>query len=142
VVLVDTSVWIDHFRRKSDRLASLLEIEEVAIHPFVLGEIACGHLKNRMEIIALLHALPHVSKLTDDELLLFLDRHELMGRGVGLIDVHLLGSCQLDGMPVACRRPHLTAAANPDALRRFFPYCDSTRSPEWRNPTWQLVKRN
>ena len=97
MVLVDTSVWIDHFRSKNTRFASLLEGNEVVIHPFVLGELACGNLANRKEIIALLHALPVVTKVEDDELLLFLERYALMGRGVGLIDVHLLASCHLDG---------------------------------------------
>ena len=97
MVLVDTSVWVDHFRVTSGSLASLLEMDEVAMHPFVLGELACGNLANRKEIIALLHALPPVNKVEDDELLLFLERHAIMGRGVGLIDVHLLASCHLDG---------------------------------------------
>ena len=97
MVLVDTSVWIDHFRKSNASLTSLLEMDEVAIHPFVLGELACGNLANRKEIISLLHALPTVTKVEDDELLLFLERYTLMGRGVGLIDVHLLASCHLDG---------------------------------------------
>ena len=62
MTLVDSSVWINHFRGPSTRLAALLESEEVCVHPFVLGEIACGNLKNRKEIIALLHALPAVHK--------------------------------------------------------------------------------
>jgi len=96
VVVVDTSVWIDHFRRASRQLTSLLEQDEVAMHPFVVGELACGNLKNRKEIIALLHALPSVTKADDDEALFFIERHSLMGRGVGLIDVHILASCQID----------------------------------------------
>ena len=63
MVLVDTSVWVDHFRKKSASLASLLEMDEVAMHPFVLGELACGNLRNRKELIALLHALPPVNKV-------------------------------------------------------------------------------
>jgi len=96
VVLVDTSIWIDHFRKANGTLASLLEAEAVVIHPFVLGELACGNLSNRKEIIALLHALPSASKAEDDEILLFIERHHLMGRGIGLMDVHLLASCALD----------------------------------------------
>ena len=96
MVLVDTSIWIDHLRKSNRKLSSLLDSEEVIIHPFVLGELACGNLHNRKEIIALLHALPFVSKVDDDELLFFIERHFLMGRGVGLIDIHLLASCHLD----------------------------------------------
>jgi predicted nucleic acid-binding protein len=95
VVLVDTSVWIDHLRKSSRALSSLLEQEEVVLHPYVLGELACGNLGNRKEIIALLHALPVVSKADDDEILFFIERHALMGRGVGLIDMHLLASCMV-----------------------------------------------
>jgi len=96
VVLVDTSIWIDHFRKANGKLASLLEMETVAIHPFVLGELACGNLSNRKEIIALLHALPEASKIEDDEMLLFIERHHLMGRGIGLVDAHILASCCID----------------------------------------------
>lgn len=96
MVLVDTSVWIDHFRRTNRKLTSLLESDEVSMHPFVLGELACGNLSNRKEIVALLHALPCIAKVEDDELLLFIERHCLMGRGIGLIDVHILASCHID----------------------------------------------
>jgi len=116
VVLVDTSVWIDHFRRTSDRFVSLLEMDEVAIHPFVLGELACGNLTNRKEIVALLHALPYATKVEDDELLLFLERHALMGRGVGLIDVHLLASCHLDGCHLWTRDKRLGTIASEMAI--------------------------
>ena len=97
MVLVDTSIWIDHFRKASGKLASFLQTEEVAIHPFVLGELACGNLSNRKEIIALLHALPGATKVEDDELLLFVERHRLMGRGIGYVDSHLLAAVALEG---------------------------------------------
>ena len=95
MVLVDTSVWIDHFRKKNRQLEVLLEGEEVALHPFVLGELACGNMKNRKELVALLHALPFATRADDDEVLFFIERHDLMGRGVGLIDMHLLASCKV-----------------------------------------------
>ncbi len=96
MILVDTSVWIDHFRKPSKPLSALLEAEKVTMHSFVLGEIACGNLKNRKEIIALLHALPSAQKANDDEVLFFIERHKLNGRGIGLIDTHLLASCFID----------------------------------------------
>lgn len=111
MVLVDTSVWIDHFHRANARLASLLESAEVGIHPFVLGEIACGNLANRKEIIALLHSLPAFAKAGDDEVLLFIERHRLMGRGIGLIDAHLLASCFLDGCRLWTKDKRLAGAA-------------------------------
>jgi predicted nucleic acid-binding protein len=93
VILVDTSVWIDHFRSRSGLLVKLLDQQRVLLHPFVLGEIACGNLKQRQEIISLLHALPTLQSAGHDDILYFIDHHNLMGRGVGLIDVHLLASC-------------------------------------------------
>jgi len=96
MVLIDTSIWIDHLRKSNRKLVSLLEEQTVTIHPFILGELACGNLHNRKEIITLLHALPSITKADDDELLFFIERHELMGRGVGLVDIHLLAACHLD----------------------------------------------
>lgn len=96
MILVDSSVWMDHFHNRSARLAALLDAEQVCVHPFVIGEIACGNLKNREEILALLHALPAAHKADDDEILFFIERHGLHGRGVGLVDVHLLASCLID----------------------------------------------
>jgi predicted nucleic acid-binding protein len=95
MVLVDTSVWVNHFRRHQDRLADILDQGEALGHPFVLGELACENLNNRKEILELLSALPQAPKVDDDELLFFIDRHQLSGRGIGLIDVHLLASCLL-----------------------------------------------
>jgi predicted nucleic acid-binding protein len=96
VVLVDTSVWIDHFRKTSHRLSELLEQEEVLLHSFVIGELACGNLQNRKEIIDLLRALPVATNADDDEVLFFLEHHSVMVRGIGLIDAHLLASCHLN----------------------------------------------
>ncbi len=97
MVLVDTSVWIDHFRAGEARLARLLEDAEVVMHPFVVGELACGNLRNRREILSLLSDLPRVAPVSDDEALFFIERHRLHGRGLGLIDVHLLASCAVEG---------------------------------------------
>lgn len=111
MVLVDTSVWIDHFRRANARLVSLLESAEVAVHPFVVGEIACGNISNRKEIIPLLESLPPVGRVGDEEVLLFIERHRLMGRGIGLVDAHLLASCFLDGCRLWTKDKSLAGAA-------------------------------
>ena len=95
MILADTSVWIDHFRRGNDRLTSLLEAEEVLVHQFVIGELACGSLKNRGEILSLLGQLPTAVMADPDEVLAFIDAHRLMGRGLGYVDVHLLASVRL-----------------------------------------------
>ena len=111
MVLVDTSVWIDHFRRANACLVSLLESGEVAVHPFVVGEIACGNISNRKEIIPLLDSLPPVGKAGDAEVLLFIERHRLMGRGIGLVDAHLLASCFLEGCRLWTKDKRLSGAA-------------------------------
>ena len=95
MTLVDTSVWVDHLRNGNDALAELLLRDEVACHPMVIGELACGNLKRRKEILALLQALPTVECVSDDELLFFIGQHRLSGLGLGLVDVHLLASCAI-----------------------------------------------
>ncbi len=112
MVLVDTSVWIDHLRSGNAKLSALLNGGDVAIHPFIIGELACGNLKNRKEIISLLHALPHITKADNDEVLFFIEKHELMGLGIGLIDCHLLASCKLDKAQLLTQDKRLKNAAD------------------------------
>ena len=95
MILVDTPVWIDHLRKGSAELSAALENGEVIVHPFVIGELACGNLKNRNEVLALLAALPRVPIATDEEVLLFIEQRRLMGRGIGYVDAHLLASVAL-----------------------------------------------
>jgi predicted nucleic acid-binding protein len=90
MILVDTSVWMDHLHHTEGALVGLLEQNVVLMHPMILGELACGNLKNRAVLIGLWQALPRLSAATDVEALQFLDIHELMGTGIGFIDVHLL----------------------------------------------------
>ena len=97
MILVDTSVWIDHFRRANDDLSAALTRERVLAHPFVAGELACGNLKNRREILRHFEHLPSAPKATDEEVLAFIDARSLGGRGIGLIDVHLLAATALHG---------------------------------------------
>ena len=95
MILVDTSVWIDHLRSADENLEHALLESEVLMHPFILGELACGNLRNRDEILGLLRELPSAREATDDEALALIDRRRLMGRGVGSIDVHLLAAAAL-----------------------------------------------
>ena len=97
MILVDTSVWIDHLRMGEPSLAAALEGGRVMMHPFVLGELACGNLANRSEVLELLGDLPAAPTATDPEALDFVERRALMGRGIGYIDVHLLASIALSG---------------------------------------------
>lgn len=97
MILIDTSVWIDHFRNHDNDLAALLNSCRVLMHPHVMGELACGNLSNRVEILKLLEALPQAPVATDTEARIFIDQYSLMGKGIGYIDVHLLASVALHG---------------------------------------------
>jgi predicted nucleic acid-binding protein len=96
VILVDTSVWIQHLRHGHDGLARLLHESRVVCHPFVIGEIALGALTRRREVLAALAELPVVPLLDQEDTLAFIEQRALGGRGVGWVDVHLLGSAVLD----------------------------------------------
>jgi predicted nucleic acid-binding protein len=95
LILVDTSVWIDHLKREVAPLVEALEAEDVLMHPFVIGELACGEIRKRREILDLLSTLPSSAIATNDEVLLFIENHRLMGKGIGYIDAHLLASVTL-----------------------------------------------
>lgn len=97
MILADTSIWIEHLRRGLAGLSAALEAGRVLMHPFVLGELACGNLANRSELLQLLGDLPAAPTVTDPEAVFFIERHALMGRGIGYIDVHLLASTALVG---------------------------------------------
>ena len=95
MILVDTSVWVEHLRRGDLVLGGLLERELVLCHPFVIGELACGALRRRDEVISLLSALPQAPLAGHEEAMLLLDERGIAGRGIGWIDVHLLASAML-----------------------------------------------
>ena len=95
MILVDTSVWVEHLRHGLPRLATLLQAGEVLIHPWVIGELACGNLRNRQQVLELLLGLPMATVASDTEVLLLIERELLMGRGIGYIDAHLLASARL-----------------------------------------------
>ena len=95
MTLVDTSVWIEHLRRGNKRLASMLQDGEVLGHRFIIGELACGLLQNRSELLELLNALPATPAAEHQEVLDLVELRELMGRGLGWIDMHLLASSLL-----------------------------------------------
>lgn len=95
MILVDTSVWVDHLRRGDARLVDLLARASVVMHPFVVGEIACGSLRDRAPVLNLLQDLPMAVVAQSDEVLGFIDHHSLSGKGIGYVDVHLLASVAL-----------------------------------------------
>jgi len=96
MILVDTSVWIDHLRKGDEHLIRALGANQVLMHPFIEGELACGNLRNRGEILALLSDLPRAIIASEEEVLFFIERHGLMGRGIGYIDAHLLAATSLE----------------------------------------------
>jgi hypothetical protein len=111
MVLVGTSVWVDHFRKGLPELAAQLEAAAVVCHPFVLGELACGNLRNRREIIELLQTLCTCPVAAHEEILQFIESNHLMGLGLGYIDVHLLASAKLTNLPLwTLDRPLQSAA--------------------------------
>ena len=93
MLLVDTSIWVDHLRHGDAQLQDELERGQVGIHPWIIGEIACGHLRQREQVLSLLADLPQLSVATDQEVLHLIESQQLMGRGIGYIDVHLIAAC-------------------------------------------------
>ena len=112
MILVDTSVWVDHLRRGDRQLVALLESASVLTHPFIVDEIACGTLADRKVVLELLQDLPAARVADADEVLAFIERHRLFGKGVGYVDVHLLAAVALsDGSSLWTRDKRLKAAA-------------------------------
>lgn len=95
MILVDTSIWIDHLRIGQSTLVRLLEDGLVLGHPWVVGEIALGRLAQRHEVIGLLDSLPQATVATNEEVMTLINRHQLYGLGIGYVDVHLLAATQL-----------------------------------------------
>jgi predicted nucleic acid-binding protein len=100
MVLVDTSVWVSHLRDGNVGLEKLLNDGAVVCHPFIVGELACGNIKNRHEILANLQSIPLTILAEDAEVLKFIENNQLMGKGLGYIDVHLIVSAVLTDVPL------------------------------------------
>lgn len=111
MILVDTSVWVDHLRRGSRELSELLSAGLVVCHPFVIGELGCGNLRNRSEILSLLAALPTATLAAHHEAMRLVTDRRLYGKGLGWIDVHLLASALLTGSTLWTKDRALAAAA-------------------------------
>jgi predicted nucleic acid-binding protein len=112
MILVDTSVWVDHLRASDEGLKILLHGGHVLVHPFVVGELALGHLRQRERIIGTLQDLPQADIATDQEVLQFIGRHALFGFGIGYVDAHLLAAARLASAHLWTRDKRLLAAAN------------------------------
>ena len=112
MILVDTSIWITHLREGNKQLEELLVNAQVMCHPFIIGELACGNIKNRNEIISLLKALPVLQIVDFDEFLFFIDQNHLMGKGIGFVDIHLLASAKLAGVKLWTADKRLVSSAD------------------------------
>jgi predicted nucleic acid-binding protein len=119
LILVDTSVWVDYLRMGDPEMASLLETGQVCSHDFVVGELACGSLRNRAEILGLLRSLPRLATVSEEEALFFIEDRHLMGLGVGYIDVHLLAATILASARLWTRDKALRIVAE-QAGRAYF----------------------
>jgi predicted nucleic acid-binding protein len=125
VILVDTSVWVDHLRHRDIILTGLLQSCRVLVHPFVIGELALGGLRPDTQVLALLQTLPEASVATDPEVLFLITTHNLSGRGIGYMDAHLLAAVRLTpGASLLTRdkrlqtvAAQLSVAASPPGVR-------------------------
>lgn len=112
MVLVDTSIWVSHLRDGNAELSNLLNDGEVLCHPLILGELACGNLKDRSVILSFLHLLPMSIEAEHEEVLSFIENRRLMGKGIGYVDVHLLVSAILTDIPLWTLDKKLAQVAN------------------------------
>jgi len=118
MILVDTSIWID-FLRGSGPLQGMLNRNEVYTHPFIIGELACGNLPDRKNTLQLLQELPTVRTAQENEVLFFIEKHRLMARGIGYVDVHLLAAAALNTCKILTRDKRLHVVADELALAYY-----------------------
>lgn len=110
-VLIDTSVWIEHFRIPCAAIASLITSGEARLHPFIIGELAVGSIRDRSRFLAFLSTLPIIASVEDGDVLALIEDQVLYGVGIGLIDAHLLASCTAGGTLLWTRDKRLQAQA-------------------------------
>lgn len=121
MILVDTSVWIGHLRNGNEQLATLLDAGMVLAHPFILGEVALGNLRQRQFVLSALSDLPQADLASDAEVLQLIDRDALVGRSIGYVDAHLLAAVRLTAgaeLWTSDRRLHDVAAELGLAMRQ------------------------
>ena len=100
MILVDTSIWIDHLNSSNAELIKLLNSNRVCIHPFIIGELACGNISNRKEILSLLKALPRVEPALEEEVFSLIEKRNLYGIGLGLVDINLIASALIHDVKI------------------------------------------
>ena len=120
MILADTSVWIDHFRSSNLHFSDLLENDLIICHEFVIGELACGNIKNRKNISRLLNNLRSIQPASLEETLYFIEENRLIGKGLGWVDVNLLASSILNNCVLWTKDTRLSATA--DKLKVSYKY--------------------
>ena len=111
MILADTSVWINHLRHGDEHLESILYKGKVMSHAHIIGELACGNIINRKEILSFLQELPMVPLIEFNEYRFFIDEHDLNGKGIGFVDIHLLASAKLAQVKLWTEDKRLNTAA-------------------------------
>lgn len=111
MILVDTSVWIDHLHQSNEGLIELLLSNQVCIHPFIIGELSCGNISNRKEVLSLLRTLKSIDQVLDEEVFILIDDRKLFGKGLGFIDIHILASAMIHHVPIWTRDKSLKRIA-------------------------------
>ncbi len=111
MILVDSSIWIDHFRRADATLQEILTAGQVVVHPFIIGEIALGHVRPRGVILDMLRNLPQVLVAEEEEMIGFIEKQKLFGLGIGYIDAHLLAAARMSSARLWTRDKILQRAA-------------------------------
>ena len=109
MILVDTSVWVDHLQRTELVLVRLLDDADVLIHPYIIGELACGNLTKRKELLQLFHNLPQAVAASHEEVMTLIEQRSLMGSGLGYVDIHLMAASLLSGCQLWTKDKRLRA---------------------------------
>ena len=111
MILADTSVWIDHLNKNEAELVELLNLTKVCTHPFIIGELSCGNISNRSEILTLIKSLPRIKPAFEEEVFSLLENYKLYGAGLGFIDIHLLSSALINDVKIWTKDKALKRAA-------------------------------
>lgn len=119
MILADASVWINHFHGKEKNLSPLLPPKQILVHPFIIGELALGQVKNRGQVLSDLKHFPQATLANDDEVLEFVERHRLFGKGLSWIDAHLVVSALLSDAELWSEDKALTTAAHICGAKTF-----------------------